>query len=112
MALLLFTFDISPLCDVAQTSDCGMHYLLFPFISPLCGVALTPDCGIIILAVSSRGVIQTLVWHQYYYYCGIVNLFATFRGVIFYTRLVHFFYFRIARPYFSACVHHRLVFTS
>ena len=24
-------------------------------------------CGIIILAVSSRGVIQTLVWHQYYY---------------------------------------------
>ena len=36
-------------------------------ISPLCGVAPTPDCGIIILAVSARGVIQTLVWHQYYY---------------------------------------------
>ena len=32
-------------------------------ISPLCGVAPTPDCGIIILTVSSRGVIQTLVWH-------------------------------------------------
>ena len=61
--ILVIYFDISPLCDVAQTSDCGMHYLLFPFISPLCGVALTPDCGIIILAVSSRGVIQTLVWH-------------------------------------------------
>ena len=59
----LFTFDISPLCDVAQTSDCGMHYLLFSIISPLCGVALTPDCGIVILGFSSRGVIQTLVWH-------------------------------------------------
>ena len=38
--------------------------LLFTFdISPLCGVALTPDCGIVILAFFSRGVIQTLVWH-------------------------------------------------
>ena len=36
---------------------------LFSVISPLCGVAPTPDCGIIILAASSRGVIQTLVWH-------------------------------------------------
>ena len=36
---------------------------LFPIISPLCGVVLTPDCGIVILAFSSRGVIQTLVWH-------------------------------------------------
>ena len=37
-------------------------------ISPFCGVALTPDCGIIILAVSSRGVIQTLVWHPVFYF--------------------------------------------
>ena len=59
---LFLTLNIRPLCDVAQTSDCGMHYLLFPIISPLCGVALTPDCGIVILAFSSRGVIQTLVW--------------------------------------------------
>ena len=29
-----------------------------------------PDCGLIILPVSSRGVIQTLVWHQYYYSCS------------------------------------------
>ena len=42
------TLNISPLCDVAQTSDCGMHCLLFSVISPLCGVAPTPDCGIII----------------------------------------------------------------
>ena len=84
VALLLFTFDISPLgdvaqtsdcgtqchlysiisplCDVSQTSDCGTHCLLFSIISPLCGVALTPDCGIVILVFSSRGVIQTLVW--------------------------------------------------
>ena len=46
--------------------------LLFSVISPLCDVAQTSDCGIIIiLAVSSRGVIQTLVWHQYYYYSCI-----------------------------------------
>ena len=42
MARLSFTFNISPLCGVAPTADCGI---------------------IIILAVSSRGVIQTLVWH-------------------------------------------------
>ena len=61
-ACLSFTFNISPLCDVAQTSDCGTHCHLFSVASPLCGVALTPDCGIVILAFSSRGVIQTLVW--------------------------------------------------
>ena len=106
-ACLRFIYSfISPLCDVAQTSDCGTHCLAFSVTSPLCGVAPTPDCGIIILAVSSRGVIQTLVWHRYYYYCGSVNLFATFRGVILDTRSVHFFYFRIARPYLSlhACI--------
>ena len=63
VAFLLFSSNISPLCDVAQTSDCGTHCLLFSIISPLCGVALTPDCGIVILAFSSQGVIQTLVWH-------------------------------------------------
>ena len=62
VALLLFTFDISPLCDVAQTSDGGTHRRLYSNISPLCGVALTPDCGIVISFVSFRGVIQTLVW--------------------------------------------------
>ena len=60
---VVYSFNISPFCDVAQTSDCGTHYLLFSIISPLCGVALMPDCGIVILAFSSRGVIQTLVWH-------------------------------------------------
>ena len=45
---LFLTSNISPLCDVAQTSDCGMHCLLFSVISPLCGVAPTPDCGIIV----------------------------------------------------------------
>ena len=42
--------------------------LFLLFISPLCGVAPTPDCGIIIPAVSSRGVIQTLVWHPVFYF--------------------------------------------
>ena len=64
---------ISPFCGVAQTPDCGMLVVHLPVISPLCGVAPTPDCGIIILAVSSRGVIQTLVWHQYYYSCSFLS---------------------------------------
>ena len=46
VALLLFTFDISPLCDVAQTSDCGTLVIYFD-ISPLCDVAQTSDCGIL-----------------------------------------------------------------
>ena len=29
VACLSFTFDISPLCDVAQTSDCGMFVFYF-----------------------------------------------------------------------------------
>src|SRR3989337_3025018 len=45
VALMLFTFDISPLCDVAQTSDCGTHCLLLFNMSPLCDVAQTSDCG-------------------------------------------------------------------
>ena len=56
VALSLFTFDISPLRDVTQTSDCGTHCRLYSIISPLCGVALTPDCGIVNLFVSFRGV--------------------------------------------------------
>ena len=114
-ATKLLSYDISPLCGVAQTLDCGtfviylpykplcgvaetpdcgmlVMYLLYkPFmrcrsdvrlrhalplfsvISPLCGVAPTPDCGIIILAVSARGVVQTLVWHQYYYFCSFLS---------------------------------------
>ena len=58
VALLSFTFDISPLCDVAQTSDCGTHCRLYSIISPLCGVALMPDCGIVNLFVPFRGVIS------------------------------------------------------
>ena len=52
-----------------------MLVVYLSFRSPFRGVAQTPDCG-------------------------IVKLFATFRGVILDTRSVHFFYFRIARPYF------------
>ena len=58
VALLLFTFDISPLRDVAQTSDCGMHCRVYSIISPVCGVALTPDCGIVNLFLPFRGVIS------------------------------------------------------
>ena len=31
VAFLLFTFDISPLCDVAQTSDCGILVIYFHY---------------------------------------------------------------------------------
>ena len=34
-----------PLCDVAQTSDCGVYLFLTLNISPLCDVAQTSDCG-------------------------------------------------------------------
>ena len=30
-ALLLFTFSISPFCDVAQTSDCGIVIIYFQY---------------------------------------------------------------------------------
>ena len=59
VAFLLFTFDISPLCDVAQTSDCGTHCHLYSNISPLCGVALTPDCGIVNLFLPFEASLQT-----------------------------------------------------
>ena len=70
MACLLFIYQISPLCGVAETPDCGMlviHLLykalyvaslrrptmaclLFIYaISPLCGVAQTPDCGMFVI---------------------------------------------------------------
>ena len=43
--VVLLSCDISPLCDVAQTSDCGIFLLLTLNISPLCDVAQTSDCG-------------------------------------------------------------------
>ena len=55
-----FTFDISPLCDVAQTSDCGTHCRLYSNMSPLGGVALTPDCGIVNLFLPFEASFQTL----------------------------------------------------
>ena len=45
----------------------------FFIISPLCGVAQTPDCGTVILAFSSRGFIQTLVWLRHYYSCSFLS---------------------------------------
>ena len=59
VACLSFTFNISPLCDVAQTSDCGTHCHLHSNISPLCGVALTPDCGIVNLFLPFEASLQT-----------------------------------------------------
>ena len=59
---VIYSLNISPLCDVAQPSDCGTHCHLHFNISPLCGVALTPDCGIVILYLPFRGVFQTLDW--------------------------------------------------
>ena len=68
-ALPLFSV-ISPLCGVAPTPDCGITILQFPLEE-----SFRPSFGtsIIILAVSSRGVIQTLVWHQYYYSCSFLS---------------------------------------
>ena len=57
VAYLLFTFVASPVCDVAQTSDCGISFTALYVmslrrptmafrLSPLRGVAKTPDYGI------------------------------------------------------------------
>ena len=54
VALLLFTFHISPLCDVAQTSDCGILVTLNFGISPLWGVAQTPNWGMSFISYLSR----------------------------------------------------------
>ena len=75
VARLLFTSDISPLCDVAQTSDCGIliiyfqykpfmwcrldvrlwHALLFPFqYKSFMWCPLTPDYGRFIYFYLSR----------------------------------------------------------
>ena len=43
--IVLLSYNISPLCDVAQTSDCGVFLFLTLNISPLCDVAQTSDCG-------------------------------------------------------------------
>ena len=106
VVLLLFTFDISPLRDVAQTSDCGTHCLLFSIISPLCGVALTPDCGIVISFVSFRGVIQTLDWPlvlhldfgrttarlPFYFPCIAISLFECTLLIYSYASCLHLLY--------------------
>ena len=118
-SLLLWT---NHLYYVYYWESLGRFYLLdihcdYSLISPLCGVAPTPDCGIIISAFSARGVIQTLVWHQYYYFCifpleesfrhsfgtSITILHFSARGVI-QTLVWHpVFYFGI---FLSICVHH------
>ena len=106
VALLLFTFDISPLCDVAQMSDCGTQCHLYSIISPLCGVALTPDCGIVILFVSFRGVIQTLDWPSvlhwdfgrttarlpFYFPCIAISLFECALLICSYASCLHLLY--------------------
>jgi hypothetical protein len=68
VAFLLFTFDISPLCDVAQTSDCGTYCHLLFNISPLCGVALTPDCGMLIYFYLSRRRFRHPIGLQLFYW--------------------------------------------
>ena len=61
---------------------------LLSVISPLCGVAPTPDCGIIILAVSSRGVIQTLVWHPVF----ILGFWEDYRPISLLFPMLYYFY--------------------
>ena len=64
---LFLTLNISPLCDVAQTSDCGTHCHLYTIISPLCGVALTPDCGIVIFIYPFEESFRHSIGLQYYF---------------------------------------------
>jgi hypothetical protein len=100
VAFLLFIFYISPLCDVAQTSDCGMYcYLLFS-ISPLWGVALTPDCGMLFI-FTFRGVASDTRSAFFYFIGSSGGLPPDFL-------FIHFCYADIMPCvyYFSAHVHH------
>ena len=45
-----------------------LHFPLEESFRPSFGTSIT------ILAVSSRGVIQTLAWHQYYYSCSFLSM--------------------------------------
>ena len=57
--ILLFTFVISHVCDVAQTSDGGI--LVFTFIvSPVCDVAQTSDGGIIVFTFTKALYVMSL----------------------------------------------------
>ena len=111
----LLNCNISPFCDVAQTSDCGVSFVsyfkykpfmwcrsdvrlwhalpLFSVISPLCGVAPTPDCGITILQFPLEESFRPSFGTQYVLpLClnALVNLFIRFMFtfVISYVRTV------------------------
>ena len=58
--------DISPLCDVAQTSDCGVFLFLTLNISPLCDVAQTSDCGISFKALSRHHFRHSIGLQRYF----------------------------------------------
>ena len=51
-----------------KTSDCGTHCHLLFNISPLCGVALTPDCGMLIYFYLSRRRFRHPIGVQLFYW--------------------------------------------
>jgi hypothetical protein len=75
VALLLFTFDISPRRDVAQTSACGIVVIYFPYISPFCGVAQTPDWGMLVIFILFEASLQTLDWFILFLFSDCLFLF-------------------------------------
>ena len=80
VARLLFTFDISPFCDVAQTSDCAR--LLFTFdISPFCDVDQASDCGTLVIYLRYKPFLQchsnVRLWHA----CQLLFNISPLRGV-------------------------------
>ena len=99
VAHLLFIIKISPFCDVAQTSDCGISFIGpfcdvaqtfdcgISFISHLCGVAQTPDCGMSFICLPFEASLQTpdrfsvicftfqvvqplYYWSEHHYFCS------------------------------------------
>ena len=69
------SYNISPLCDVAQTSDCGVFLFLTLNISPLCDVAQTSDCGTHCLYFCHKPFMwcrpDARLWH--YYSCSFLS---------------------------------------
>ena len=75
VADLLFTFVIGTVCDVTQTSDCGISFKALSVISlrgptvvfllsPLCGVSKTPDCGMNFICLPFEASLQTPIGFQ------------------------------------------------
>ena len=94
VALLLFTFDISPLCDVAQTSDCGIIVIYFHY-KPFSRCRLDARLWHVLLFTFQY---KPFMWCRLDARLRHVEFVSTFRGVASDTRSVFsYFYWDFGR---------------